>query len=76
MATLRQTGQEIDWLSRGYIAKILGYVIILVGIIIALYRFFTEKFIAFEMIVLIIVALIVGGLFLLISCFYLPKKRK
>ena len=70
------TPPEMDWLIRGYVTKILGYAIILFGIIIALYRYFLGKSVISEAIVLIISAMIIGGLFLLLSRFYLHTKKK
>ncbi|HRZ85480.1 MAG TPA: hypothetical protein P5277_01745 [Candidatus Paceibacterota bacterium] len=65
-----------DWYFKGYLTRILGYIIILGGILIGIYMYIFKDFKGIELFWIIILSLIFGGLFLLISWIYLPFKKK
>ena len=66
---------KADWNFRGIVAKIMGWAIIILGILIAFYRHFFVRVKILETVFLIIISLLTGILFLLIGWLYLGDKK-
>jgi hypothetical protein len=72
---LRNSLKNSEWEFKGYLAKYIGWIIIIAGFIAGIYRYFTAGYYLIEFLALIIISSILGGLFLLISWMYLPEKN-
>jgi hypothetical protein len=69
--SIKEISQNIEWGLRGQFTRISGFGIIVVGLVIGAYRYFLLNSTFMEFFVIIFLSFFIGGLFLLISWFYL-----